>query len=108
GPRRDPRIESALAHIAAHLEEPLDVPTLAARAGLSPDRFSKLFAAEVGEGPRDYVEDRRLDHAERLLAATGLPVARIAEACGFAHPFYFAARFKKRHGLGPSEWRRRV
>ena len=106
GPRRDPRIESALAHIATHLEGDLDIPTLAARAGLSADRFSRLFAVEVGEGPRDWVEARRLDHAERLLAATALPVGRIADACGFAHPFYFAARFKKRHGIGPTAWRK--
>lgn len=104
-PRLDPRIEAALAHIAGHLEGALDLPSLAALVRLSPDRFSRLFAAEVGQSPRAYIEHRRLDHAERLLAATSLPIHRIAEACGFSHPFYFAARFKNRHGVGPSAWR---
>ncbi|CAN5467831.1 helix-turn-helix domain-containing protein [soil metagenome] len=105
-PHREPRIESALGYIAAHLDGALDIPTLAARAGLSDDRFSRLFAAEVRQPPRAYIEARRLDHAERLLAATSLPVARIAEACGFAHPFYFTARFKNRHGVAPTSWRK--
>ena len=51
--------------------------------------------------PARFVELRRIERAQALLASTSLPVGTIAEATGFASQFYFAHRFRHVTGTTP-------
>ena len=46
--------------------------------------------------------------AQELLTQGDLPIGEIAEKCGFENVYYFSAAFKKRVGLPPSEYRKRL
>ena len=66
--------------------------------------FMKLFKKEIGYTPRDYLEKKRVEHAERLLLSGNLQNLRIkdiARLCGFHDPYYFSRVFKKQAGLSP-------
>jgi len=101
----DPRIERVLEHFHCDLATAVNVDQLAALAGLSRSQFCLLFRRGTGRSPQAYMEDRRLEMAAHYLRATGQPVAEVAEMVGFANPFYFTLRFKRRHGLNPSAYR---
>ena len=64
-----------------HLDRPLDVPALAARAGLSERSFYRKFTEATGKTPAHFVEGLRLD-AARTLLAKGLPLKAIAGKVG--------------------------
>jgi transcriptional regulator GlxA family with amidase domain len=94
------------AHIEANLGRPLPVAELARVAGLSRAHFSRLFAAGEGLPPAQYVLQRRLESAARLLVqGAALPVKEIAILTGFSDPNYFAKAFRRHYGLSPTEYR---
>ncbi len=106
-PRRpEPRLRTAMEYAAAHLDQDLDVATLAAQAGWSPSRFAHLFRDQVGLSPHAWIERRRIRMACDLLLMGGDPVTVIARRVGFSDPAYFARVFRRHIGCPPRTWRR--
>jgi AraC-like DNA-binding protein len=89
-----PSISTALRHMEAHLAEPLALPELAARAGLSLSRFKTRFKEETGIPPSDYLMRLRVVAAARLLYEKQLSVTEVAMRLGFSSSQYFATVFK--------------
>ena len=87
------------------LHEPLTVESLAVAARMSASRLSHLLRAELGMSVMQYVEMRRIERASQLLRMTPLSIKQVAEAVGFASPFYFSLRFKKATGQSPTAYR---
>ena len=85
-------------YLMAHLDEPLDVATLAALAGRSPFHFSRAFHREVGVSPHRYVVDLRLRRAMELVRDGKLPLAEIAASTGFADQSHLSRWVKRVHG----------
>lgn len=106
--RMDMRIRTAMDYISSHFAEPLTVPLIAERCGLSPSRLAHLFRANTGETPQRYLEALRLNRAQQLLEFTQSPIRHIAEAVGFSNPFYFTLRFKQQCGMSPRAWRQQI
>lgn len=103
----DTRMHRVLAHIDAHLDQPLDLATLAGVAHFSPFHFHRLFAAWMGETLGDYLRRRRVEMAAmRLAAQPRVPVLHIALAVGFGSAEAFARAFRARFGVSPSAWRK--
>jgi AraC family transcriptional regulator len=82
------------------------VQDLADALGLSAGFFCRAFSAAVGKAPHDYVIDRRVARARRLLLDPELDLSAIAQASGFASHAHMTATFRKRLGVAPSELRR--
>jgi AraC family transcriptional regulator len=55
-------------HVVAHLDEPIEVATLANIAGRSPFHFSRVFARSVGLTPHRYVVHLRLRRAIEMVS----------------------------------------
>lgn len=89
----------------ANLTADLTTPALAARAGLSARHFVRLFQAEIGVTPADWVELARVDAARRLLEAGERPKQAAGES-GFADIDTFRRAFQRRTGVTPAEYRR--
>ena len=92
-------------YIEARLEENLDIPALAAVAGLSTFYFARAFKQSTGMTPHDFVVQCRLRRVQELLASTDLPLSEIAVAVGFADQSHCARRFRERVGMTPSRYR---
>src|SRR5262245_16684489 len=88
----------------AHLDQPLDVPSLARRAGLTERSFYRKFTDATGKTPAHFVEALRLD-AARTLLARGLPLKSIAGQVGLTSSARLGAAFERRFGVAPSLFR---
>ncbi len=86
----------------ARLHEPIGVEDLAARAATSPRTFLRRFEATVGTTPLAWLQRERIGRARELLEGTALPLARVAEQCGYASPETFRAAFRRRVGVPPA------
>lgn len=102
------RLQSALSHIHDHLGDDLTVPVLAQRAGVSIAQFRRLFLEAMGTPPHRYVLATRLEQARKLLATTSLPIAQIAEECGFSSQSHLTNCFKVAHASTPWSYRKHV
>ena len=75
----------------------------------TPDYFRKLFAANMGCTPIEYLNELRINKAKDLMEISEpthrLPLNSIAHMCGFFDPLYFSRAFKKHTGIAPSLWR---
>ncbi len=86
---------------------PLDVPTMAAGALMSPAHFSRQFKAAYGETPYNYLMTRRIERAMALLRGG----ASVTDACmevGCTSLGSFSARFAEIVGMAPSAYRARA
>ena len=89
----------------ARYREPLDVPTLAAAAHLSPAHFSREFRRVFGETPHRYLLTRRLERAAALLRTTDRSVTEICLAVGLHSLGSFTTSFGKVFGMSPAAYR---
>lgn len=104
--RADAPFASLIDWMRDHLAEPLDVPTLAARAALSERSFQRKFSHCIGETPARFVETLRLDRARSLLASE-LSLKQIADKTGFSSAGQLSKTFERRYGLTPMQFRDR-
>ncbi len=88
------------------LADPLSLTDLAGHAHMSVRTFSRRFQEEVGESPHQWLNQRRVEHARRLLESTGLTVQQVATASGFKDPAVLRKHFNTRLGLSPGAYRR--
>ena len=79
--------------------------SLAAAVGLSASRLAHLFAEQHGGPLMREVRRVRLQHAARLLLATGLSVGEVARASGFVSPYHFSRSFRADFGVAPTVYR---
>jgi transcriptional regulator GlxA family with amidase domain len=93
--------------IAANPSFDHNVTSLAARAGLSPRHFARLFRSEVGVTPASWVESARVSTARRLLESGHDAPKQVAVQCGFANADTLRRAFVRHVGVTPAEYRRR-
>ncbi|WP_139416324.1 helix-turn-helix transcriptional regulator [Agromyces laixinhei] len=86
--------------------EPLDVPTMADRALMSPAHFSRRFRAAYGETPYSYLMTRRIERAMALLRG-GASVTDACMAVGATSLGSFSSRFTEIVGETPTAYRSR-
>ncbi len=72
---------------------PLDVPSLARAALMSPSHFSRRFRAAFGETPYVYLMTRRIERAKALLRRGDLSVTDVCMSVGCTSLGSFSARF---------------
>ncbi|MCG7287759.1 helix-turn-helix transcriptional regulator [Cellulomonas sp. ACRRI] len=85
--------------------QPLDVPTLAREALMSPGHFSRSFRAAYGETPYGYLMTRRIERAKALLRRGDLSVTDVCVEVGCTSLGSFSARFSELVGMSPSAYR---
>ena len=99
------RINKVVAYINNHLDETLDLKTLANEAALSDFHFHRIFKALKGEAIGGYITRLRLEATARLLWYTALTIEEIAFNIGYETPASLSKAFKKQYGISPTEYR---
>jgi AraC-like DNA-binding protein len=84
--------------------KPLDVPTMAAKALMSPAHFSRSFRAAYGETPYSYLMTRRIERAMALLRE-GVSVTDACMRVGCTSLGSFSSRFTEIVGESPTAYR---
>jgi len=99
------RINKVVAYINNHLDETLDLKTLANEAALSDFHFHRIFKALKGEAIGGYITRLRLEATARLLLYTALTIEEIAFNIGYETPASLSKAFKKQYSISPTEYR---
>jgi LacI family transcriptional regulator len=68
--------------------------------------FHRRFLEVVGKTPAEAIRERKLQEVRRLLAGTELPVAMVADLCGFRTPKEMARAFRVAEKMTPRDYRR--
>jgi transcriptional regulator GlxA family with amidase domain len=81
---------------------------LAEIAQLSVHHFARAFRQSLGIPPHNYIVQRRVEHAQRLLRNTNLPLSEIAIEAGFTDQSHLARHFRTIIGVSPGLARHRL
>lgn len=105
GTRKDifRRVERARAFIDDSLHTAIDVADMAREAAMSEYHFLRAFRTMHGVTPYQYLINKRLALARKLLQQESFTVSDVAVLAGFTDIFSFSKAFKKRHGMPPSK-----
>ena len=104
---KEGRVQALQHWILEHLQLRLTLKMLAVRTAMSLRNFTRVFQAEAGMTPANFVETARVDRARRLLEDTDKPLKCVAALCGFTNRDTIRRAFMRRIGTGPNEYRDR-
>lgn len=104
----DRRVELVIEQIETDVAYAWDTARLAAGVHLSASRFRHLFKEETGLTVTQYLRARRLERAEVLLRTTFWSIKEVMRASGLTSESHFVQYFKRRYGMPPSAYRRRL
>ena len=95
-------LRTALAYIEANLESNMDASDVAKQVYVSPFYLQKGFQIAAGCSIAEYIRNRRLYEAARVLADTDAKVIDVALRFGYDTPESFSKAFARFHGCAPS------
>lgn len=87
-------------------QEPLSAKEYATRLHMSESYFQHLYTEYFGISFRRDVIANRIERAKELLLTTDLPLAGVAELCGYGSEVHFYRQFKKMAGSTPAKYRK--
>jgi AraC-like DNA-binding protein len=106
--REDDPIQQAMQFLKTHYPQPLVLDDVARRFFLSRAQFTRKFRERTGQSFLEFLNERRLDQAVRLLHETDWTVGMIAKYIGFASPAHFHQLFFRKTGLTPIQFRKQA
>ncbi|MBQ7488077.1 MAG: helix-turn-helix transcriptional regulator [Clostridia bacterium] len=101
------QIHRCMDYIDQHLQSPLTVELLAGELSVSRSYLSTLFQKETGRSVSEYIRDRRIETAKKLLTYTDFSCLEIAEYLCFSSDSHFSRTFREVAGESPSQFRKK-
>lgn len=101
--RETAAVRRARDHLHERWAEGVSLSELAAAAGVSRFRLLRAFSRELGLTPHAYLIRLRVERARSMLA-TGMSVAAVALATGFADQSHLTRHFKRVCGVPPAAY----
>ena len=99
-------IDRAIAWALERMGSPTSLDAWAGAVHLSRRTFTRRFRDRTGTSPGDWLLQRRLDEARRLLETSDLPVEAVAHRTGFGSAVTLRHHFRARFGTAPGAHRR--
>lgn len=100
-------VYNAMHYIWANVHSDLSIKAIAAHVYLSPTYFCALFKNVMGQTVNQYIQQVRIERAQKLLDESDLSIYEVARAVGYQGSRYFAKVFVTTTGLHPSAYRKR-
>ncbi len=91
--------------VRTELHRAWDIAELTEISGLSQSQLFRRFKTETGNSPMGWLRKERIVLACYLLRSTALPIAQVAQQCGYPDPFHFSRDFKRLQGCAPRVFR---
>lgn len=92
--------------IERNYQDAIGLVEVAQFVGYSPAYLTDLVRRQTGRPVHDWIIERRMTEACRLLRETTDSASRIAEITGYQTAGYFFRQFRQRHGTTPQAWRK--
>jgi AraC family transcriptional activator of pobA len=102
----EPILARVFEFIEARYREPISLRHVARAVGLSPGHLTTLVGRRTGRTVQQWIAERRMAEARRLLVETALTVEAVGAEVGFRDPSYFIKSFRRAHTVTPLQWRR--
>lgn len=107
--RADGIIEQCIAYLEKNFDDPnISLQSMAERLKISPAYLSTIFSQNKNITFIECLTAIRMDHAAILLETTSKKIIDITFEVGYNDPNYFSFTFKKRTGLTPKEFRKKL
>ncbi len=102
----EPLLAAVFDVVEARYHEPISLSDVADALGLTPGHLTTVIGRRTGRTVQQWITERRMREARRLLADTDLTVSEIAHRVGYRDAGYFVRRFRTAHAVTPAVWRR--
>lgn len=91
-----------------HLNQPIEIPNVAEKFGLSARTLGRRFRAAIGCTPLAYLQEQRMRTAKELLESTNLTIGEVAFRVGYQDQGHFARLFARSIAVNPADYRKTV
>ena len=108
GKEKHPYLNNLLEEIKNSKGKWWSVSEMAEFCSLSEAQFRRVFYANTGTSPKNYVDRLKIMQAAESLSNSGGTIANIAFNFGYSDPFHFSRRFKQITGLSPEKYRQEM
>lgn len=98
-------VTTLLQYVDAHFTEDMSREHLSELFYFAPDYITKIFRKETGMSFKNYIIEKRLDLAKKMLLKTDDSIRDISLKVGYDNYSYFTRLFKKSFGVTPVEFR---
>ena len=103
---KNDRIKQVYDFVDVHYMHSVRVEDIADALHINRKYLARIFMERTGQTIKEYLTERRLAEAEKLLRA-GHSVAETALMVGYADSFNFSKAFKKKNGFSPKAVKRK-
>lgn len=101
----EPLLADVFAVIERRHSEALSLRDVAQEVSMTPGHLTTVVRRRTGRTVQEWITERRMAEARRLLADTELPISDVARRVGMPDPGYFSRMFRRMHGASPRNWR---
>jgi len=92
-------------YIREHYQENFTIDELAEVTHLSVSALERRFKKYLNKTPKQFINEVRLENAQRLLVETNIPISQVSDAVGFSDHSYFSKQFRSFFDELPSDFR---
>ncbi len=103
--RGEPLAAAAFDVIERRFDEPISLDDVATAVAVSPSHLTRVVRRLTGRTVNEWIAERRMAEARRLLLETDAKVEGVARRCGYGDTGYFRRHFRRHHGMAPAQWR---
>ena len=97
-------VENVKKYIKEHIHEKLSLNSVSEIFNISPNYLSVLFSKYNDVGFTDYINQCKIEVAEKMLLEGDYKIYEISDTLGFESAFYFSRVFKKITGVSPRNY----
>lgn len=100
-------VQDVLDYINEHFTEKIELSDIAAKGFYHPDYLSRLLKKYCGKSFTQYIKEKRISRAGRLLETTQLSISEIMQQSGYADSKIFYQHFREIYGMAPGSFRKK-
>lgn len=93
-------------HIDTSYETDIKIGEIAEQFHFSSSYLSRAFKKSYGMSPQNYLVEKRLSAAARLMKRHSFSPTAAANAVGYGDIYLFSKMFKRRYGVSPREYKK--
>lgn len=101
----DPLLAAVFDAIEDRYNQSISLTQIAGTVSMSTGHLNNLVKRHTGRTVVQWITERRMREARRLLADTDLHIADVAVRVGYHDAGYFTRRFRTHHDVTPRTWR---
>jgi AraC-like DNA-binding protein len=101
----EPLLAEVFDFIEKHYHERISLTDVAAAVNISSGHLTTVVRRKTGRPVLEWITERRMAQARRLLTETNLSITAVAHSVGYSDPAYLVRTFRNAHGTTPLRWR---